>query len=170
MARLSDPPTIRVARHADLRRIGELGALMVETHHRFDPERFLAASDGTAEGYAAFLGDRLEDPEAVVVVAEVVGEVAGYAFGVIEGLDFMSLRGPAAILHDVIVSPDYRCRGIGRQLVEAVLETLQSRGAKQAVLSTAEPNLPAQRLFATMGFRRTMIEWTRELGARLPHK
>jgi len=31
------------------------------------------------------------------------------------------------------------------------------------VLSTAERNAPAQRLFASAGFRRTMIEMTREL-------
>jgi RimJ/RimL family protein N-acetyltransferase len=31
------------------------------------------------------------------------------------------------------------------------------------VLSTAERNEAAQRLFASMGFRRTMIEMTREL-------
>jgi RimJ/RimL family protein N-acetyltransferase len=31
------------------------------------------------------------------------------------------------------------------------------------VLSTAVQNEPAQRLFANLGFRRTMIEMTREL-------
>lgn len=43
--------------------------------------------------------------------------------------------------------------------------TLKDRGAPQIVLSTAEQNESAQRLFARAGFRRTMIEMTREVDA-----
>ena len=39
----------------------------------------------------------------------------------------------------------------------------QARGAPRVVLSTAERNASAQRLFARAGFRRTMIEMTHEL-------
>jgi ribosomal protein S18 acetylase RimI-like enzyme len=75
----------------------------------------------------------------------------------------MSLRGPAAVLHDVIVHPDHRGRGVGRLLLNATLSYLTSRGAPRVVLSTAERNVSAQRLFERMGFRRTMVEMTREL-------
>jgi RimJ/RimL family protein N-acetyltransferase len=40
---------------------------------------------------------------------------------------------------------------------------LQQRGAPRVLLWTAEPNAVAQRLFARLGFRRTMIEMTRDL-------
>jgi len=40
---------------------------------------------------------------------------------------------------------------------------LRSIGAPRVVLWTAEKNDPAQRLFTRLGFRRTMIEMTREL-------
>ena len=40
---------------------------------------------------------------------------------------------------------------------------LASRGAPRVVLSTAFRNEAAQRLFERMGFRRTMVEMTREL-------
>ena len=75
----------------------------------------------------------------------------------------MLLRGPAGIVHDLIVHPDYRRRGIGRQLLQAAVEFLKLRGAPRVVLSTAEKNQAAQRFFATMSFRPTMIEMTREL-------
>jgi ribosomal protein S18 acetylase RimI-like enzyme len=39
----------------------------------------------------------------------------------------------------------------------------QDRGAPRVVLGTAEQNEPAQRLFERLGFRRTMVEMTREL-------
>jgi len=82
--------------------------------------------------------------------------------------DYMTLRGPAAVLHDLIVHPRHRGRGAGRLLLETTLSYLQSRGAPLVILSTAERNVSAQRLFARMGFRRTMVEMTRELsGTRL---
>jgi len=42
------------------------------------------------------------------------------------------------------------------------LATLKERGAPRVVLSTAEGNDAAQHLFESAGFRRTMIEMTRE--------
>jgi len=54
-----------------------------------------------------------------VLVAENDHLVTGYVFAAVEGYDFMSLRGPALILHDLIVDPDYRRQGIGRLLLDA---------------------------------------------------
>jgi ribosomal protein S18 acetylase RimI-like enzyme len=156
-------PTVRRATPADLPTIGRLGALLVGEHHDFDPQRFLAAGRGTPKGYASFMSTQLEDPDAAVLVADYHGEVIGYAYAAVEGYDYMSLRGPAGVLHDLIVDSGHRGRGVGRLLLDAVLEFLRSRGAPRVVLSTAERNEAAQRLFASVGFRRTMIEMTREL-------
>ena len=156
-------PVVRRATPADLRRIGRLGGLLVEEHHGFDPRRFLAARPGTPEGYASFMSTQLEDPDAAVLVADDGGGVIGYAYAAVEGYDYMALRGPAGVLHDIIVDPGYRGRGVGRLLLDAALAFFRSRGVPRVVLSTAERNEAAQRLFAGMGFRRTMIEMTREL-------
>jgi ribosomal protein S18 acetylase RimI-like enzyme len=156
-------PIVRRATSADLPRIGRLGALLVEEHHAFDSRRFLAASNRTPAGYASFMGTQLNDPDIAVFVAEDNGDVIGYSYAAVEGYDYMALRGPAGVLHDVIVDPEHRGRGVGRLLLDATLEYLKSRGAPRVVLATAEQNEPAQRLFASVGFRRTMIEMTREL-------
>ena len=87
----------------------------------------------------------------------------GYTYAGVEGTDYMSLRGPAGVLYDIVVDPAHRKRGIGRMLLNATLDALKTRGAPRFVLSTAERNVPAQRLFDRAGFRRTMIEMTREL-------
>jgi ribosomal protein S18 acetylase RimI-like enzyme len=158
-------PIVRRATPADLQRIGRLGALLVEEHHDFDPRRFLAARPGTPEGYASFISTQLEDPDKAVLVADHEGEVIGYAYAAVEGYDYMALRGPAGVLHDVIVDSKHRGRGVGRLLLEAALAFFRSRGVPRVVLATAERNEAAQRLFASMGFRRTMIEMTRELDA-----
>jgi ribosomal protein S18 acetylase RimI-like enzyme len=157
--------TIRPALPADLPALGRLGAALVRTHYEFDTLRFIAPTPETEHGYAWFLGTQLEKPNAVILVAERNGEVVGYAFATVEGYDYMMLRGPAGVLNDILVDPAERGRGLGRMLLDAALAELRARGAPRVVLSTAEKNEPAQRLFARAGFRRTMIEMTRELDA-----
>jgi ribosomal protein S18 acetylase RimI-like enzyme len=136
----------------------------VRTHHELDPARFIPASGGTERAYGSYLGSQLEDPSVLVLVAERNGNVLGYTYAAVEGNDYMALRGPAGVLHDIVVDPDHRREGVGRMLLDATLAWLDARGAPRVVLSTAERNEAAQRLFAAAGFRRTMIEMTRERG------
>ena len=143
--------------------VGRLGALLVREHHDFDPLRFIAAMPGTEKGYGSYLGTQLEAPNVVILFAERDGNVIGYSYSGIEGTDYMALRGPAGAMYDVVVDPEYREQGVGRMLVDATLEALRSHGVPRVVLSTAEKNAAAQRLFDRAGFRRTMIEMTREL-------
>jgi len=155
--------TIRPATHADLAAIGRLGALLVRVHHDLDPQRFIAATPKTEHGYAWFIRSQLEQPNVIVLVAERAGDVLGYTYASVEGHDYMALRGPAGVLYDIVVDPLHRGYGVGRMLLDATLAALEARGAPRVVLSTAEGNESAQRLFARAGFRRTMIEMTREL-------
>jgi ribosomal protein S18 acetylase RimI-like enzyme len=98
-----------------------------------------------------------------VLVAEGGGAVIGYAFGALEGNDYMALRGPAGVLYDLVVDPGHRRQGVGTKLLDASLDALARLGAPRVVLFTAEKNDGAQQMFAQSGFRRTMIEMTREL-------
>jgi len=155
--------TIGRATPADLDTIGRLGALLVREHHDFDPLRFLAATSRTEVGYGSFLGSQLEKPSVVVLVADQDGQAIGYTYAGVEGTDYMSLRGPAGVFYDIVVDPEHRGQGVGRKLLEATLSALKAKGAPRVVLSTAEKNGSAQHLFESAGFRRTMIEMTREL-------
>jgi ribosomal protein S18 acetylase RimI-like enzyme len=154
---------IRPATRHDAPALGRLGALLVRTHHDFDPKRFIPATPQTERGYGSFLGSQVDSENVIVLVAEQGGDVIGYTYAGIEGMDYMSLRGPAGALYDIVVDPAYRGRGVGRLLLDATLAELRERGAPRVVLSTAEQNETAHRLFAHAGFRRTMIEMTREL-------
>ena len=156
-------PIIRPATRLDLSAIGRLGALLVQIHHDFDPARFIPAASGTERGYASFLGSQLQEANIIILVAEREGTVVGYAYMGIEGYDYMALRGPAGVLYDLVVDPNHREQGIGRLLLNAARVALQTRGVRQVVLQTAEKNVVAQRLFASAGFRRTMIEMTQDI-------
>jgi ribosomal protein S18 acetylase RimI-like enzyme len=94
--------------------------------------------------YASFPGSQLDDPDVVLFVAESDAGVIGHAYAAIEGYDWMGLRGPAAVLHDLVVDPGYRGRGVGRLLLDAALSHLRSRGAPRVVLSTAERAVDAK--------------------------
>jgi len=154
---------VRRATADDLPHIGRLGALLVATHHEFDSRRFLAPTGRTKDAYASYLGTQLDAPGAAVFVAEENGDVIGYAYVAVESYDYMALRGPAGVLHDLIVDPEHRRGGVGRELLGAALEFVLMRGLTQIVLGTAQRNQAAQRFFASVGFRPTMIEMTRDL-------
>jgi hypothetical protein len=89
-------PIVRPATPADLPVIGRLGALLVEEHYDFDPQRFLAARPGTPAGYASFMGMQLEDPDKAVLVADDNGDVIGYAYAAVEGTTIWRCAGRRA--------------------------------------------------------------------------
>jgi ribosomal protein S18 acetylase RimI-like enzyme len=136
--------------------------MLVVEHHDFDPQRFIAPIPDLPKRYGEFLILQSERRDKIVLVAEKAGEVVGYAYGGVEGNDYMVLRGPAGELYDVVVDPEHRREGIGTRLLDAALAELERLGAPRVVLFTAEKNRAAQAMFVGAGFRRTMIEMTRE--------
>jgi ribosomal protein S18 acetylase RimI-like enzyme len=155
--------TVRPAVTGDRDAIGRLGALLVVEHHEFDPQRFIAPIPNLSSRYGDFLIGQSERPEMRVLVAERGGHIVGYAFGGMEGNDYMALRGPAGVVYDLVVDPDHRRQGVGKTLFAAMLDELVGLGAPRALLFTADKNHAAQALFDKAGFRRTMIEMTLEL-------
>jgi len=155
-------PVIRLAERADLQALGRLGAMLVRGHHAFDPDRFMAPLPDIEGGYEWFLGTQLEETDVVIFVAEQAGAVVGYVYAGLEPQSWKELRDPAGFIHDVVVEPAARGQGLATRLVEAAAAWLEEHGAPRVMLWTAEKNPTAQRLFERAGFRRTMIEMTRE--------
>ena len=158
-----DEIVIRPAQESDVLYLGRLGALLLETHYAFDQQRFMAPRTNSAEGYAWFLRSQLKDKDAIVFVAERAGGVVGYVYAGLEPRSWKELREMAGFIHDVVVEESSRGKGIAVSLLEAATEWLRAQGAPRVMLWTAENNVAAQRLFSSLGFRRTMIEMTQEL-------
>jgi ribosomal protein S18 acetylase RimI-like enzyme len=155
-------PAIRAAVASDVETLGRLGALLVQVHHGFDRDRFIAPTPQTPSRYGGFLAGQLKRKDAIVLVADEDGAVVGYAYGALEGPDWLTLRGPAGVIYDLMVDTEHRRQGVGRRLLEAAIAALQRLGAPQVMLETAAPNAAAQRLFTRAGFRPTLIEMTRD--------
>ena len=157
------PILIRSATAADLPVLGTLGALLMHVHYDFDVQRFLSPGTDPESGYARFLGSQIARDDSVVLVAEIEGEVIGYVYAGIEPLSWKELRDEAGFIHDLVVEPAHRDGGAGSQLIDAAVEWLRGRSVPRVMLWTADQNVGGQRLFARHGFRRTMVEMTREI-------
>lgn len=85
-----------------------------------------------------------------VLVAEIDGEVVGYA-----GLhNAIPLASHAHVLeiNGLAVAPAAAGRGVGRHLVEAVVAEATRRGARKVTLRVLGTNAVARRLYARCGF------------------
>ena len=154
---------IRRATKVDLPALGRLGALLLRTHYQFDPLRFMAPGSHPEEGYAWFLGTQLREEDVVVFVAERESSIVGYVYAALEPQSWKELREACGFIHDIVVDESGRRSGVATLLMEAAIGWLRERGAPRVVLGTAQRNDAAQRLFERLGFRRTMIEMTREI-------
>ena len=98
-----------------------------------------------------------------ILVCESGGEVVGMTsllltVSTVEG-------GPAAWLEDMVVAPDRRGDGVGRELLEAALELATVRGATRVTLLTDRTNDVAQAFYRRHGFRESaMIPMRRSIG------
>jgi ribosomal protein S18 acetylase RimI-like enzyme len=156
--------SVRSATRADLPGVARLAAQLVRYHHALDPNRYLLVEEPIEEGYAHFLGSELANPHAVVLAAELTASpgIVGYAYGRLEPRDWNMLLEKHGALHDVLVAPEARGRGIGERLVREICARLEKLGAPRVLLHTAVQNEAAQALFERTGFRRTMVEMTRD--------
>ena len=69
------------------------------------------------------------------------------------GVATYELDGDRAELAAIAVSDDHRLRGIGTQLIDAVVAAVESAGARDVWLVTTNDNLDALRLYQRRGFR-----------------
>jgi ribosomal protein S18 acetylase RimI-like enzyme len=157
------PVHVRRATRADLTALGRLGAHLIRVHVEFDSRRFVAPTGNPEVGYAHFLGTQLDADDAIVLVAERAGAAVGYVYAGIEPFSWKELRDAAGFVHDIVVDPSERRTGIAGALMEAAIAWVREQGVASVMLWTASPNEGAQRLFEGLGFRRTMIEMTRDV-------
>ena len=161
--------TVRPATRADLPVLGRMGAALARQHHAYDPQRFMLPDD-VESGYRGWFGRELAQDDAVVLVAQAPdgATLAGYAYGRIEERDWNALLDRCGGFHDLWVEEAQRAHGVGGLLAEEMVRRLAALGAPRVVLMSAARNTAAQRLFARLGWRPTMVEMTRETGPHRP--
>jgi ribosomal protein S18 acetylase RimI-like enzyme len=112
-----------------------------------------------------FLIKRLGSHErAIVLLALSKNEFAGL-LSAFENIATFSAK-PMINIHDVIVLKKYRRGGIGRKLMNAIVDEAQKRRCARISLEVREDNKIAQNFYKSMGFKESepkMLYWRREL-------
>jgi ribosomal protein S18 acetylase RimI-like enzyme len=155
---------IRPARSEDLPAVSRLAAELVRMHHRLDRDRFMLI-EPVEDGYQWFFARELKREAARILVAEEDGgRILGYAYATLEERNWNDLLDACGKLNDLYVDASARRRGIARALVDASFAWFRERKAPRVVLLSAWQNPDAHAFFEALGFRRTMVEMTAELG------
>jgi GNAT superfamily N-acetyltransferase len=120
----------------DCGRICYEGFKIVNERHGFPPQF------PSVEGGAARVRSMLNGPASFGIVAESESRIAGFAF--------LTERDPVRAIGPIVIDPSVQSRGIGRRLMEALLE--RARGANSIRLVQAGFNLQSLSLYASLGF------------------
>ena len=152
---------IRNAQPGDEQLIGDFAVRLFDQHVGYDAKRFSAFAN--VDGAARFYRSRFETPDSVVLVAEVDGEVVGFAYLERDDLNYAGLLEKGAWLHDIYVDEATRAEGVGKSLITAAAKAAKRMGAEKLLLTVAAKNFAAQKVFEKAGFRPTMVEMTLNL-------
>jgi GNAT superfamily N-acetyltransferase len=153
--------TVRRAVSQDARTIAEYAIKLVVQHQDYDSRRFsrLAA----VEQAEWFYGKQTKADDAAVLVAELEGEIVGFAYLQFEAKDYANLLENAAWLHDIYIDETARGHSAGKSLVEKSIEVAKELGADKLMLSVAAKNEYGRKFFERNRFRTTMVEMMLDL-------
>jgi len=119
----------------------------------FDAYRGFYRQPADLERARAFLAERFAHHESVIFLAL---DEKGRAVGFTQLYPlFSSVRANRKyLLNDLYTVPDARRGGAARKLIAAATQFARANGASSLSLSTATDNLPAQRLYESLGWQR----------------
>ena len=135
--------TIRQTTIHDLEKIASL----------FDAYRQFYRQPADVDLALRFLRERFAHHQSVILLALDTGDAA-IGFTQLYPL-FSSVRATRKyLLNDLFVVPTARRHGIAAQLLAAAAEFARANGAASLSLTTAVDNLPAQKLYESLGWQR----------------
>lgn len=146
---MSDAFFLETARDEDL---ASLLSLERESYsHPWTPKHFRDSLASTGAFCVVLRARAPESREAASIVAYCMAQIV---------LDELHV-------HNLLVRPGERSRGVGRRLLRIILEVAAGRGARVALLEVRQSNWPALQLYRSLGFeavalRRDYYERPRE--------
>ena len=121
----------------------------------FDAYRRFYGQPSDPEGSRNFLSERMAREESVLFLVLDGSRGLGFA-QLYPSFSSVSMKG-LWILNDLFVTPGARGRGVGTALLAEATRLAAKTRAKGLELATATDNLPAQRLYEGLGWKRDKI-------------
>ena len=153
---------IRPATVRDLSEIVEVWGELALHHATLDPA--FAPSRQWRDEYRQFISGLIGRDDALAVVATFGGQLIGFAVGRISLLPAFFEHRRRGYVHDVVTREAYRRRGIGRRLVNSLLEWMDEAGVSSVELTVAVNNPEAVTFWSRLGFVAYMQHFKRDLG------
>jgi GNAT superfamily N-acetyltransferase len=161
MSRPAQTTKIRPAVPGDENALAELNALVHGFHARHHPSFFKPAD---LPAIRAWFRDQLQQPTARIWIAEQAGSTVGYASVL------RRERPENAFCHSrewleidqIGVRPEHQRRGIGRRLVQRVLQAAREEHIHHVELTSWCFNPEAHQAFARLGFSPSIGRFARE--------
>ena len=94
-------------------------------------------------------------PPDLSFVAEIDGEMVGFSIN--RSTYLMVPLTEVCIIHAILVHPDHRGKGIGRKLIQALLNLCQTEGIGTVRALIPRDNKELQAIFERKGFKRSRI-------------
>ena len=141
---------VRRAGPRDLDRVVGLWGALMGHHQAFDPHWRVAP--GAEDEWRRLLARLLADADAAVLVWDEEGDLLGFCAAQIEDAPPVVTERARAEITDLFVSEDSRRGGIGRRLVEAVMDWLRERGVPRVEVRVAVRNAEGQAFWRALGY------------------
>lgn len=133
-------------RRADEKDMPELVRVYLEGYKGLEEYSYTHPDD-----VQAYLNWLFRRDVAGIWVAEEDGKIVGFLAG--DGNWFSKREGKVVgAIHELVVLPEYRNKGIGKALVQKALEYFKSRGLDRAELWVGDENKQALEFYKSLGF------------------
>jgi GNAT superfamily N-acetyltransferase len=134
---------------------------MMEFHSVYDPRfRFAPAAQRELERH---LVETTRSRDARILLAEADGRVIGYVLGEVHKRKPLYPMGCYGFISDISITEAWRRRGVGRTLVENLVEWFRMKGVTAIELFVAEANPISMAFWDSMGFGEFLRLRRREL-------
>ena len=138
-------PFVRLASRDDIPACSRLLGILFDQENEFgaDPQKQVRG-----------IGMIMDNPEkGMIFVCEIDGSIQGMVMLLFTISTFLGDK--VAILEDMIISEEWRGKGIGSLLLDTAIEHARNEGLARITLLTDNDNNPAHRFYASRGFAKS---------------
>ena len=154
---------IHTAQKDELPALIAMGKKLHETEQQFEPLLVFSQEEAT-ERYT----QELENPNALLLVAEDTNAVVGYLYAHADRIEYFNTEKRECEIEVVYVSEEYRRKGVAQELVEACIAWAKTKNVFRIKAGAYTQNIASQQAFNKYGFKPYHAIFTLEISKTKP--
>jgi ribosomal protein S18 acetylase RimI-like enzyme len=131
--------------------IVELWKEFWDYHQKMDPKFFVMSEDGPSK-FEEYLRDMIKSDDAQVLVVLDEGQIVAYSIAQILKRPPIAKHPEYGFISHLCVKSEYRRKGLGKQILDKILEWFKSRQIDRIELSVVAKNQIAYSFWKKQGF------------------